>query len=76
MPVYVETNPKKSMYIRTTPSWQKYDSLTLQYSYKVFQTKIIKKLLQKKKMMWKNTRPRNFCKGKKMSILMLFLSKT
>lgn len=48
MSVYVE-NSKKSVYIRTTPSWQKYDSLTLQHSYKVFQTKIFKELVQKKK---------------------------
>ena len=50
MSVYVETNPKKSMYIRTKSPWQNFESLMLQYPYKDFQRKIIKKLVQKKKV--------------------------
>lgn len=49
MSVYVGTDPKKAMYIRTKSPWQNFESLRLQYPYKDFQRKIIKKLMQKKK---------------------------
>ena len=50
MSVFVETNPKKSVYIRTKPAWQNFESLKLNYYYKDLQSKIIENLKQKKKV--------------------------
>lgn len=47
--VFVGTEPGKTAYIRTKSPWQNFESLMLQHPYKTFQTKIINRLMKKKK---------------------------